>query len=60
MLTTEARKGVALAERLAEGLADANERKKGRHKALHTSWLMDEAFRHRRGPAKAAVCDALC
>jgi hypothetical protein len=60
MLTTEAREAVELAERVAEGLADSTERKKGRDKALHAGWVMDDAFRHRRGPAKAAVCDALC
>jgi hypothetical protein len=60
MLTAEAREGVELAERVAEGVADSAERKKGRDKALHVGWLRDEAFRHRRGPAKAAVCDALC
>jgi len=60
MLTAEAREGVELAEHVAEGLADSTECKKGRDKALHAGWVMDDAFRHRRGPAKAAVCKALC
>jgi translation initiation factor IF-1 len=59
MLAVEARECLELAERVAEGLAGPEERKAGRDRALHAPWLMDDAFRSRRGPAKAAVCDAL-
>jgi hypothetical protein len=59
MLTAEGQEGIELAERVAEGMASSAERKKGRAKTLQTNWLMDDAFISRRGPAKAAVCDAL-
>ncbi len=59
MLIPEAQAGIDLAERVAEGEAGPEERKQGREKAHHVGWHEDDEYRHRRGPAKAAVSHAL-
>jgi hypothetical protein len=35
------------------------ERRQAREMAFHVGWVSDPSTAHRRGPAKAAVCDAL-
>jgi hypothetical protein len=57
LLVPEARAALEVAERVAEGTADSAERKRARETAFHVGWVSFGA--HRRGPAKAAVCDAL-
>lgn len=59
LLTPEACQALEVAERVAEGLAGSEERRRVREAAFHADWLADPTTAHRRGPAKAAVCDAL-
>ena len=59
MLVPEALDVLAVAEKFADGRATPDERKQAREKAFHAGWNRDESLRHRRGPAKACVTDAL-
>jgi hypothetical protein len=59
LIVTEAQQALEVAERYAEGLATPDERKKTRELAFHAAWVGDPGTAHRRGPAKACVCDAL-
>jgi hypothetical protein len=59
LLVPEALEALALAEGLAGGQVDAASRKRGREKAFQAGWVLDPSTAHRRGPAKAAVSDAL-
>ena len=59
LLVPEASEALDIAERNAEGSVGSNERKKVREMAFHVGWVSDPSTAHRRGPAKAAVCDAL-
>jgi len=57
LLVPEAVQALEVAERVAEGLADAAERRRAREAAFHAGWV--SFGRHQRGRAKAAVCDTL-
>ena len=64
LLTAKARGALEVAERFAEGHADAAERKAARAVALASDWVGPpdhpfELVRHARGSAKASVCGAL-
>lgn len=58
-LTAEALETLAVAERTAERLVSAADRQRSRASAFHLGWLRDPVAAHRRGPAKAAVCESL-
>src|SRR5262249_11320654 len=57
LLVPEAQGALELAERVAEGAAAPGERARAREQAFRAGWVSDPSARHRRGPAKAAVCD---
>jgi len=59
MLLPESQAGIDLAERVADGLADEHERKRGRERALQVGWHEDGLSMHQRGPAKSAVAHAM-
>ena len=59
MLVPDTLDALAVAEKFADGLATAEERKQARQKAFRAGWNRDLSLRHRRGPAKACVTDAL-
>ena len=50
---------ISVAERVAEGSAGSDERKRARQAAFELPWLKDLSTAHRRGPAKSAVGEAL-
>ncbi len=59
LLVPEACEALDVAEKVAEGRASAEERRRVREVAFHVGWVSDPSTVSRRGPAKAAVCDAL-
>jgi hypothetical protein len=59
LLVPEAWEALEVAERVAEGTAGPEERKRVRSQVFHAGWVSDPSTAHRRGPAKAAVCDSL-
>jgi hypothetical protein len=59
LLVPEACEALEVAERVAEGTASSEDRRRVREVAFHVGWVTDPSTAHRRGPAKAAVCDAL-
>ncbi|HEX4609741.1 MAG TPA: hypothetical protein VH092_16195 [Urbifossiella sp.] len=59
LLVPEAREALGVAERYADGLAGPADRKRAREAAFLVGWVSDPSTAHRRGPAKAAVSEAL-
>jgi len=59
LLVPQAGEALDVAEKVAEGVVGSQERRRVREIAFHAGWVSDPSTAHRRGPAKAAVCDAL-
>jgi hypothetical protein len=59
LLVPEACEALEVAEKVAEGLVGSEERRRVREMAFQVGWVRDPSTAHRRGPAKAAVCDSL-
>jgi hypothetical protein len=59
LLVPEALEALAVAERVADGLACEVERRQVRAGAFELGWVADPVTAHRRGPAKSAVCQSL-
>ena len=59
LLVPKLAEALEVAERVAEGFVSPEVRKRFREISFHGGWVMDPSTAHRRGPAKAAVSDAL-